>query len=359
MSQLERLQSAMQAADLSAFIVSDPINVRWLTGFTGSFAYVIVSETSGILISDSRYTLQAREQVSVLPTATFANPVKVDDFLYEHLQKLDVTRLGFDQHQVSFAKHSEWKNTFAGIELTGHDDPITDLRAIKTSSEIDSIRAACRLADDCMAHVTDGMQPGITELELLTRLETFLRSHGSETSFDPIIVSGPRSARPHGVPSLRALEVGDLVTIDLGAVVDGYCSDITRTVVMGPASERQREVYAAVLGAEQLGIEGLRPGANGREIDATVRSLLDESQLAQYFGHGLGHGLGTAVHDTGRLSPTMDQSIEAGQVWTVEPGVYIEGFGGIRIEDDVLVTDDGPEVLTFFPTQLLELPTQG
>ena len=359
MSQLERMQSAMQAAEVPAFLVSDPVNIRWLTGFTGSFAYVIVTESSGVLISDSRYTLQAREQVSVLPTATFANPVKVDDFLFEHLQQLGVSRLAFDQHQVSYGKHADWSRTFAGVELIGHDDPITDLRAIKTREEIDRIREACRLADDCMAHVTDGMQTGVTELELLTRLESFLRSHGSEASFDPIIVSGPRSARPHGVPSQRALEVGDLVTIDLGAIVDGYCSDITRTVVMGPASPRQREVYHAVLAAEQLGIAGLKPGANGREIDAGVRKLLDENELAQYFGHGLGHGLGTAVHDTGRLSPTMDQPIAAGQVWTVEPGVYIEGFGGIRIEDDVLVTEDGPEVLTFFSTELLELPARA
>jgi len=359
MSQLERMRAAMQAADLPAFLVSDSINIRWLTGFTGSFAYVVVTETSGILISDSRYTLQAREQVNDLPTETFSNPTKPNEFLYSHLQQLGVNRLGFDQHQVSYGKHAEWSEHFAGIELIGHNDPITDLRAIKTSEEMDRIREACRLADDCMAHVTDGMRPGITELELLTRLETFLRSHGSEASFAPIIVSGPRSARPHGVPSQRALQAGDLVTIDLGAVVDGYCSDITRTVVMGPATDRQRTVYGEVLKAEQAGIAALKPGANGREIDAAVRALLGESDLAQYFGHGLGHGLGTAVHDTGRLSPTMEQAIEAGQVWTVEPGVYIEGFGGIRIEDDVLVTPDGPEVLTFFPTQLMEIPLEG
>src|SRR5262249_53279260 len=146
-------------------------------------------------------------------------------------------------------------------------------------------------------------------------------------------------------------EVGDFVTFDLGAKVEGYCSDITRTVAVGAASERQREVYAQVLKTQLAAIEALKPGASSKEVDSLARRVMDEKNLAQYFGHGLGHGLGALVHDTGRMTQSVDQKIEVGQVWTVEPGVYIEGFGGVRIEDDVLITEDGAEVLTFFPKE--------
>lgn len=354
-SNLQRFQAVLAETDLPAFLVSDMPNVRWLTGFTGSFGFAIVTRDAGVFISDSRYTLQASEEIPDLQVHTFANPTNVDDFLYEHLQKLGVTRLGFDRNHLTVAKHQTWESRFSGMELVPHDDPIAKLRMIKNADEIRRIREACRLADDCMRHVVDRIAAGVSELALLGELESFLRAQHSRPSFDPIVVSGPRSARPHGVPSAREVERGDLVTLDLGAVVDGYCSDITRTVVVGQATDRQRIVYEQVLKAEQLGISRLVPGASGREIDGEVRSLLEEKNLAQYFGHGLGHGLGGLVHDSGRLSPTIEQTIEAGQVWTVEPGVYIEGFGGIRIEDDVLVQDSGPEVLTFFPRDLLEV----
>ena len=351
---LERLREALAARNIDAFLVTDLPNLFWLTGFTGSFGQAIVTADSGRFISDSRYTLQASEQVSGLDVATFRNPVNVEDFIKEHLEALGVTRLGFDRNTVTVGRLLNWQERWEGVELEPETDPIGELRIIKDDRELDLIRQACGLADDCMHHLQQQIRVGIREIDLLIELETFLRKRGSEPSFAPIVVSGNRSARPHGVPSDKELEQGDFVTIDLGARVDGYCSDITRTFVVGAASERQKEIYSAVLEAEQLGVSLLRPGANGREIDARVRALLEEHDLAQYFGHGLGHGLGALVHDSGRLSPTMDQEIMSGQVWTVEPGVYVEGLGGVRIEDDVLVTDSGPEVLTFFPRELIE-----
>lgn len=355
MSQLDRLRGALKDRGLDAFLVTDIPNLFWLTGFTGSFGQAIVTADSGRFISDSRYTLQAREQVDGLEVATFKNPVNVEDFLQQHLTELGVQRLAYDQNSVTVGRLLKWQDRWTGIDLQPVDDPIGELRIIKTAREVDLIRQACGLADECMQHLVSQIRPGVREIELLIELETFLRRRGSEASFAPIIVSGNRSARPHGVPSDKPLESGDFVTIDLGARIDGYCSDITRTVVVGAATDQQKSIYAAVLDAEQLGVSLLRPGANGREIDAAVRESLGRADLAQYFGHGLGHGLGALVHDTGRLSPTMDQAIAADQVWTVEPGVYIEGLGGVRIEDDVLVTADGPEVLTFFPRDLIEV----
>ena len=186
-------------------------------------------------------------------------------------------------------------------------------------------------------------------------MEDFLRKHGATLAFDPIIVSGERTARPHGDPSEKKIQKGEFVTFDIGARIDGYCSDITRTVVMGPATDRQREVYEHLLKAQVACIDAMKPGANGKEVDGLARSILDEKDLAQYFGHGLGHGLGALVHDTGRLSPIVEQDIKVGQVWTIEPGVYIEGFGGMRIEDDIVITEGEPDVLTTFPKNLIEV----
>jgi Xaa-Pro aminopeptidase len=169
------------------------------------------------------------------------------------------------------------------------------------------------------------------------------------------MISGHRTARPHGNPSDKLLEKGDLVTFDLGASVDGYNSDITRTVVLGPASDWQRQTYEQLLKAQCACVEAMNPGVNGKDVDGLARQILDEQDLAQHFGHGLGHGLGALVHDTGRLSPTVDQSIEVGQIWTIEPGVYIEGSGGMRIEDDIVITESGCDVLTAFPKHLIEI----
>lgn len=354
--QLTRFREAMQAAELPAFVVSDLASVAWLTGFSGSFGTAVVTPDAQVFLSDSRYTLQAAEEVQGWEVATFSNPVRFEEFLSEHLQRLEIDRLAYDQNTMTIAKLNQLQGPTGSVEWIAADDPVVELRMIKSDEEIRRIREACRLADDAMRVLVDQVRPGISELELLIHLETFLRRNGSRTSFAPIIVSGHRSARPHGDPSDKLLEEGDFVTFDLGAVVDGYCSDITRTVVVGSATDRHRFIYDQVLQAEQAGVSLLHPGANGREIDAHVRSLLAAADLAQYFGHGLGHGLGALVHDSGRLSPTMDQEIAVNQVWTIEPGVYVDGFGGVRIEDDVLVTAAGPESLTEFPREMLELP---
>ena len=307
-------------------------------------------------MSDSRYTIQAAEQCTDLDVRTFANPINVVDFLQDQLNDLQISQVAFDHNHVTVATLQKWTDTWENIELLPVDDPVDELRMIKTPDEVDRIRAACRITDDVLDVLVEKTRPGVTERELLWEFEDFLRKQGATVAFDPIIVSGPRTARPHGDPGERALEAGDFITFDLGAKLDGYCSDITRTFVLGPASDRQREVYEHLLKAQVACIEAVRPGAQGQEIDALARQILDEKDLAQYFGHGLGHGLGALVHDTGRLSPIFEQEIKAGQVWTIEPGVYIEGFGGARIEDDVLVTEDGVEILTSFPKELIEIP---
>ena len=353
MNNLEKLRNELQAAAPNSLIISDLANVFWLTGFSGSFGTAVVTPNAKTLISDSRYTLQAQEQAIGWDVQTFANPTDPTDFLREQLERMEVSEIGFDKTVVTVGTLEKWTEKMPQITLTATTDPIGLLRRVKSEPEIMKIRAACRLADACLEHVTQLLKPGVTENELAFEVEIFFRKNGAVSAFTPIVVSGERSARPHGLPSDKVLETGDFVTFDLGARLNGYCSDITRTFVLGEPTARHSEVYNQVLKAEEAAISALIPGAKTKAVDALARAILDEKDMAQYFGHGLGHGLGALVHDSGRLAPTEDSDVESGQVWTVEPGVYIEGFGGVRIEDDVLVTPNGPEILTHFPKTLL------
>lgn len=356
MSNLARLRSKMSESGVQTLLVSDIANVRWLTGFTGSFGYVLVSADKALFVTDSRYAIQAGEQVLEMPNVWFQSPVVLDEFLAQQVSDLGFSKLGFEAASVSYATYEKWRSRFKGVELFGSPDLISKLRMVKTMDELDRIRQACGVADACFLHVIRMIQPGVSEWDVSLDIEFFIRRSGFELAFEPIVVSGERSARPHGKASEKKLEVGDFVTMDFGAKVDGYCSDITRTVVVGPANDRHREVYGQVLKAQLASIDAMKPGARASEVDGLARTVFDEIGLAKYFGHGLGHGLGSLVHDTGRMNATSEDVLEPGQVWTVEPGVYIPGFGGVRIEDDVVVTESGVEVLTHSTKELLSLP---
>ncbi len=349
---LRRLRDRMAQQGLPALLVSDMGNVRWLSGFTGSFGMVVVTAGGGQFLTDSRYRIQAGEQVQELDVRTLQSPKTTTQLLAESAAELGVAQLGFEQ-SVTYATWNGWKEALEGVELVPAPDLFKDLRMVKTPDEVAKIREACHLIEDCLRHTMRMMQPGVTEYDLSLDIEFGIRRRGAEIGFSPIIVAGPNGAKPHGRPGDRKLQKGDFLTLDIGASVDGYNSDITRTFAIGEVSERQREVYEQVLKAQVACVNALAPGANGRDIDGLARQILDEKDMAQYFGHGLGHGLGMAVHDDGRLSVNVDQPIEAGQVWTIEPGVYIDGEFGVRIEDDVLVTPSGPELLTTFPKDLM------
>lgn len=351
---LDKLRERMESEGLPALLVSDVANVQWLTGFTGSFGMVLATASDAVFITDSRYTIQASEQVVGAEVVTFGSPKTAADTLAEQAKRLGLERLGFET-STPYSTWEQWSRALAPIELVPTTNLLDSLRIVKSDDEVRKIREACKLADACFQHVLRMIQPGAVEYDLGLEIEFFFRRHKAGIAFEPIVVSGANSARPHGRPSEKRLEPGDFLTLDFGASVEGYCSDITRTVVVGRATPRHRTIYEQVLKAQVAAIDALRPGANGKEVDALARTILDEENLSQYFGHGLGHGLGRAVHDVGRLSSNTDQPIEPGQVWTVEPGVYIEGFGGVRIEDDVLVTEGAPEVLTAAPKTLMEL----
>jgi Xaa-Pro aminopeptidase len=356
MSNLARVRSAMEREGIHALLVSDLGMVQWLTGFTGSAGMVALTAKEAVFVSDSRYTLQAAEEVTELEVMTVASPQKPIDVLADHLKSFGVTELAADSRTATFDTWKQWEERFQPTRIVPSPDILTPLRMVKSEDEVSRIKKACAIADACMEHAYRMIQPGVREFDILLEIEFFIRRQGAALAFEPIVVSGPRSARPHGRASEKKLELGDFVTLDLGATYEGYNSDITRTVVVGTASGRHRLIHKLVLEAEQSAIAALMPGANGKDIDKLARDILDRESLSQYFGHGLGHGLGKSVHDFGRLSAGVDQPIVANQVWTVEPGVYIEGFGGCRIEDDVRITSDGSEVLTHVERSLLELP---
>lgn len=353
---LTKLREAMAREGLPAMMVSDPTSVGWLTGFTGTFARVLVTPTDAVLLTDSRYTIQAQEEVQSMPSISFASPTDGDVFTGEEARKLGITTLGFEAATTTYAAWEKLAGKI-GVDLVPAKDILSDLRMIKSEAEIAKIREACGISDACFEHVIRMIQPGVTEYDIALEIEFFTRRQGADVAFPSIVVSGERSARPHGKPSEKRLEVGDFVTMDFGARVDGYNSDMTRTVVVGEATDRHREVYETVLEAQLEALHAIRPGALAKDVDRIARDILATRDLAQYFGHGLGHGLGRLVHDGGRLSPSSDNVIEPGQVWTVEPGVYIPGFGGVRIEDDVVVTETGIEILNHSTKELLVLPS--
>lgn len=345
----------MEKSGLPALLVSNVENAGWMTGFSGSSANVVVTPKDAIFITDSRYTIQAREEVTEIPVETYASPVEMSDFVSQQLKKMGVNRIGFEASTTTFDQYERLKGKLSGVELVPAAEFFTDLRLIKTEEEIEKTRAACRLADKCFEHVLRLIQPGVSEWDIGLEIEFYFRRNMADIAFSPIVASGWRSALPHGRASEKKLEAGDFVTLDFGAKLDGYNSDITRTMVLSPLSDRHKFIYERVFAAQQAALDIMKPGVSAHDVDAAARDLLAKDDLAKYFGHGLGHGLGRSVHDGGRLGTNSKTILEPGQIWTVEPGVYIEDFGGVRIEDDVVVTETGIEILTHSTKELLVL----
>lgn len=359
MAALDRVREALRGVEVDGLLITDIDNVRWLTGFTGSFGRVLVTQDKALFITDSRYTIQSGEQVKNMPSVSFANPTDVDVLTGEHAASFGIKTLGFEASNVTYSAFEKLRDKIGGIQLASTSDILATLRMVKSPEEVEKIRNSCKLTDATFMHLLGVIQPGRTEFDVHLDLEFYIRRNMAELAFHPIVVSGERSARPHGVASEKVLEDGDFLTMDFGAQIDGYNADLTRTVVVGKATDRHHQVYNAVHEAQAAAMAAMKPGALAKDVDKIARDTLAKYDLAQYFGHGLGHGLGRVVHDTGRLSPTSADVLEVGQVWTIEPGVYIPGFGGVRIEDDAVITETGIDVLTSSPKHLIEVPQLG
>ncbi len=351
---LARLRESLARDELDGLVVSALPNIRYLTGFAGSSALVLVTQQSVVFLSDSRYDVQAREEIG-----DFARIVIEGGGLWDKLRKLlpeqvGVARVGFEAQHLT-AREGEKLGSDAMFR--GTVNLVEALREVKAPEEVAAIREAGRCATRALAVTAALVRPGQTELEVAATLEGALRRGGSEWyAFPTIIASGPRSALPHAHTSGRVIQAGDLLLLDFGAIIDGYCSDVTRTFVVGTSpTPEQSGIHRLVCDAQAAAIQGLRAGLTGRAGDALARDVITAGGHGEHFGHSLGHGLGLEVHEGPRLAKTVEQALPAGAVVTVEPGVYLEGWGGVRIEDDVVLTDAGAELLTEFERELTRL----
>jgi Xaa-Pro aminopeptidase len=355
---LDRLRARLAERELSAALITAPLNVGYLSGFSGSTAMLLVRPAAGRLVTDSRYAAQARAECPGLDLVLIEPGGTYEECVAQQVRELGVSALAFESEVVSVRQQRSLAEQLPGVELLPVDDLVAPLRLVKDAAEIALIRQACALADRAFEHALQLLRPGIPERLLAAELEYFMKREGADReAFDTIVASGPRSALPHGRASDRLLAPGDLVTLDFGARWRGYHSDLTRTVVLGRASDDQRQIYGVVLAAQHAGIAAARAGAEARAVDAAAREVIEAAGYGLEFGHGLGHSLGRACHDGAVLNRRSEFQLAPGMVFTVEPGIYRDGWGGVRIEDDVLVTDDGCELLTHAPRELIELPT--
>jgi Xaa-Pro aminopeptidase len=347
-SRADRLVELLDERELDCVLVSNLINVRYLTGFTGTNGACVVSRDERLFLTDSRYAEQAREQVPEFERLDASRELLGD--LAARLRG----RAGFDDAHVSVKAHAALRDKLPdAAELVPAAGLVERLRARKDEGELEAIRAATRIADAALSAMREHGLVGRTELEVARSISRFIEDNGGEgVSFPPIVAAGSHGALPHASPRDVQIPPDTLVVIDLGARLDGYCSDCTRTLATGPLGERPLAAYEAVLAAQVAAVDEVRAGAGCRELDARAREAV-QSAFGESFDHGLGHGVGLEVHEGPRLARTADGELEAGNVVTVEPGVYVPGEFGIRIEDLVAVTEDGREVMTGFPKELV------
>jgi len=353
MSKLEKLRATFEQLHIDGLLITSNYNRRYMTGFTGTAGVVLVSKTKAIFITDFRYTEQAAAQCPDFEI------VKHTASIFEEVAKvakeIGITKLGFEQDTLTFASYKQYEQK-CEAELVPISGVIEKLRLIKSSAEIKILKEAAKIADAAFEHITSYIRAGITELDVSNELEFFMRKQGAtSSSFDIIVASGHRSALPHGVASDKVIEKGDLVTLDFGAYYNGYVSDITRTVAVGQPTDQLKEIYDIVLEAQLRGMAGLKAGITGRQADALTRDYITEKGYGPNFGHSTGHGIGLEVHEGPGLSFKSDIVLEPGMVVTCEPGIYIPGIGGVRIEDDTIITNEGNESLTHSPKELIIL----
>ncbi len=353
---LERVRAGF--ADIDALLVTRLVNIRYLTGFTGSAAMLLVTRDGATFVTDGRYRDQATDQLrdAGVDAEVVVGPTQAEQraALHAAAGRAGVARLGLESDGVTWSQQRSFVDVFPDAELIATSALVDDLRMVKEPGEVERIRAACAIADDALAELLPTLHDAPTERAFALRLEFAMRERGATAvSFDPIVASGPNGAKPHARPSDRTIGPGELVVIDFGCVVDGYCSDMTRTVSVGDPGADARHLWETVADAQRRGCAAVAVGAECAAVDRASRDVIVEAGWGDAFIHGTGHGVGLEIHESPRVASTSTGTLAAGHVVTVEPGVYLPGLGGVRIEDTLVVTASGPVALTEFPKQLV------
>lgn len=353
MEKIAKLRELLEKNELDAILVTNPINRKYISGFTGTAGVAIISQNSTRFITDFRYTEQAAAQAEHFTIVEHKGSIESE--IKQQLSALNIKRLGFEKDNVTYASFERYEKNFE-VNLIPVGGLIENIRLIKSPEELKILKRAGEIADAAYEHIQSYIKPGVREIEIANELEFFMRKQGAtSSSFDMIVASGYRSALPHGVASEKEIQTGELVTMDYGALYNGYCSDITRTVAVGQISDELKMIYDTVLEAQLRGVKGIKPGMTGKDADALTRDYISEKGYGEYFGHSTGHGLGLEVHEEPRLSHLSESVLEPGMVVTVEPGIYIPGVGGCRIEDDIVITETGNERMTNVTKEFIQL----
>ncbi len=348
------LSARLGEHNLDAMLVTSLPNLRYLTGFTGSNGQLIAGADGAAFLTDGRYTTQARRELTGLEPVTYARGY--GEAILEQCAALGVTRLGLEADDVTLALHKRLASKLPGIELVPTEGVVEDLRTAKDEDELVSLRRAQAVTDEAFDAVLEHVLVGVSERQLATDLERVLRQSGADgLAFPSIVAFGDAAAEPHHEPGDRRLEEGDVIKLDFGAKWDGYHSDMTRTVAFGDPPNELRKIHDLVREAQRSGIAAIHAGVTGGEVDRAARSVIEAAGYGDQFTHGTGHGVGLQIHEAPRVAREMDDVLPVGAVVTVEPGVYLPGLGGVRIEDMVEVTADGGTVLGSSPRELIEL----
>ena len=349
---IARLRAALGRRGPSAILITHLPNIQWLCGFSGSAGSLLVSARDAVFFTDFRYRAQSRREVRGARLFEYASgPVSSIAAAVRHAR---VSRVGFESDRMTVASHADLAAAMPRVELVPLRGAVEALRAVKDAVEIVAIRRALAIAGRALALSTRGLV-GKSESAVANRLQAAIRREGADDeSFPTIVASGRRAALPHGLPTRKEIRGGDLVVIDFGARLNGYCSDLTRTFSPQKWEKRSKEIYAVVLEAQRSALKAIRPGAKACDVDGAARGVIERAGYGKHFGHGTGHGVGLEVHELPNLSPKSGDTLQPGMVVTVEPGIYLENFGGVRIEDMVLVTPTGCEVLSRRVPKLLD-----
>lgn len=344
---LKRLRKELIKRGAIPYLITDLKNIKYLTGFSGSNGYLIVSEKNSIFISDSRYEEYAK---SVIPEDCefFLQEGNAFEAISSTIKKRGIKEIYVEASNITLAFHSELKKALSKVKIVPViDDPVADLRAIKDENEISLIKEACAITDRCFAHLLQIIKPGVTEWDISVEIDYFFKRNGCRScAFDPIVASGSGSSMPHYKPENKKIEPGEILLIDMGCVFQGYNSDLTRTIFIDKIDPALAEIYEIVFQAQSKALNAVKPGLDTGKLDSVARNFITQKGYGENFGHGLGHGVGIDIHESPAIKKNISSKLKKNMVITIEPGIYIPGRGGVRIEDTVLVSQQGFEVLT-------------